>query len=147
MDDSKPPKSSQCPWTRRRFLAATGAVTVGAVVGGCSGDDLEELEEDFVIELDEHEELQLDGGSKTFSVPDLTHPIGVTRVSEGEFIVTGTECNHARCSVQRSGEGWLCPCHGSRFTLQGTLSVGPATLDLVSYKTSLEGNTLTVLAG
>lgn len=71
-------------------------------------------------------------------------PIAVTRVSATEFIVTGTECDHQQCGVVRNGAGWACPCHGSAFELDGTVTQGPAHGDLAVYDWSLEGEVLTI---
>jgi nitrite reductase/ring-hydroxylating ferredoxin subunit len=35
-------------------------------------------------------------------------------------------CTHLGCLVKRSGAGFDCPCHGSRFTADGTVEKGPA---------------------
>jgi len=41
-------------------------------------------------------------------------------------------CNHLGCIVDRKeGEHLVCPCHGSRYSLDGRVLNGPATHDLV----------------
>lgn len=37
-------------------------------------------------------------------------------------------CTHLRCVVEfdRTKQEWKCPCHGSRFALDGTVVKGPA---------------------
>ena len=46
-------------------------------------------------------------------------------------------CPHLGCSVERHPEDFLCPCHGSRFTAQGTVINGPAAKNLNYLKLSL----------
>lgn len=35
-------------------------------------------------------------------------------------------CTHLGCTVRRDGEGFLCPCHGSRYDASGNVTGGPA---------------------
>ncbi|HEY6005257.1 MAG TPA: Rieske (2Fe-2S) protein [Anaeromyxobacter sp.] len=43
-----------------------------------------------------------------------------------------SRCPHLGCRIDRSEDGVLpCPCHGSRFDLQGKRLAGPAGTDLV----------------
>ena len=37
-----------------------------------------------------------------------------------------TVCTHLGCIVKRDGQSFSCPCHGSRFALDGTVEKGPA---------------------
>lgn len=39
-------------------------------------------------------------------------------------------CPHLGCQVELNATGFDCPCHGSRFSLDGSLSKGPANSDL-----------------
>ena len=36
-------------------------------------------------------------------------------------------CPHLGCTVEPQSDGFTCPCHGSRFDLQGALVRGPAS--------------------
>ena len=47
---------------------------------------------------------------------------------EGRFDLT---CPHAGCKVEKKGNEYVCPCHGSRFSVSdGSLLEGPATKGL-----------------
>jgi cytochrome b6-f complex iron-sulfur subunit len=37
-----------------------------------------------------------------------------------------TVCTHLGCIVKRDGQAFSCPCHGSRFALDGAVEKGPA---------------------
>jgi glycine/D-amino acid oxidase-like deaminating enzyme/nitrite reductase/ring-hydroxylating ferredoxin subunit len=58
--------------------------------------------------------------------------------TEGHLHLVSAKCPHMGCIVQwNSGEkSWDCPCHGSRFTVDGTFIEGPAFGDLTKYKIS-----------
>jgi cytochrome b6-f complex iron-sulfur subunit len=45
---------------------------------------------------------------------------------ESGFYALSSVCSHLGCLVQPQGEGFSCPCHGSRFTQEGALVNGPA---------------------
>jgi Rieske Fe-S protein len=40
------------------------------------------------------------------------------------------KCTHLGCTVEKPGDSFECPCHGSRFDENGKLMRGPATRDL-----------------
>jgi glycine/D-amino acid oxidase-like deaminating enzyme/nitrite reductase/ring-hydroxylating ferredoxin subunit len=59
-------------------------------------------------------------------------PTAIHRDEEGEIHAVSAVCPHLDCIVQwNNAEGtWDCPCHGSRFGVDGDLIVGPAVEDL-----------------
>ena len=44
----------------------------------------------------------------------------------GGIWAVSTVCTHLGCIVKREGAAFSCPCHGSRFALDGTVEKGPA---------------------
>jgi nitrite reductase/ring-hydroxylating ferredoxin subunit len=52
-------------------------------------------------------------------------PIAIFRDADGVYAVS-TVCTHLGCIVKAEGGGFDCPCHGSRFALDGTVEKGPA---------------------
>jgi len=46
------------------------------------------------------------------------------------FSALSTTCPHLGCTVEDIAEGFVCPCHNSRFDQAGTLLQGPATRSL-----------------
>jgi glycine/D-amino acid oxidase-like deaminating enzyme/nitrite reductase/ring-hydroxylating ferredoxin subunit len=60
------------------------------------------------------------------------NPLAVARDEEGELHVTSAVCTHMKCIVRwNDGEqSWDCPCHGSRFSIDGEVLDGPAVADL-----------------
>jgi ubiquinol-cytochrome c reductase iron-sulfur subunit len=58
------------------------------------------------------------------------------RVQQPEWLVVIGICTHLGCVPGRSKDGWLCPCHGSRYDLSGRILKGPAprNLELPPYQ-------------
>lgn len=62
-------------------------------------------------------------------------------VREGDRIAAlSTTCTHLGCIVGVSDTGFACPCHGSRFDQDGTVTGGPAPRPLPWYKVTLAPN-------
>lgn len=51
--------------------------------------------------------------------------VALFRDAEGVYAVS-TICTHLGCVVKTAGGGFECPCHGSTFALDGTVTKGPA---------------------
>jgi cytochrome b6-f complex iron-sulfur subunit len=51
-----------------------------------------------------------------------------------------TTCTHLGCIVGISDTGFACPCHGSRFDQDGTVTGGPAPEPLPWFKLTLAPN-------
>ena len=51
-----------------------------------------------------------------------------------------TTCTHLGCIVAISDTGFACPCHGSRYDQDGTVTGGPAPKPLPWFKVSLAPN-------
>lgn len=80
-------------------------------------------------------------------------PVAVFRDTEGVYAVS-TVCTHLGCIVKAEGGGFDCPCHGSRFGLDGAVEKGPApkalpwlSVSAVSGDTFLIDEAATVPAG
>ncbi len=55
----------------------------------------------------------------------------VHREDNGTLRVFSGRCTHLGCRIDRIvGEEAVCPCHGSRFRADGTVSAGPAARPL-----------------
>jgi cytochrome b6-f complex iron-sulfur subunit len=50
--------------------------------------------------------------------------------SEDGFHALSLTCTHLGCIVEATGDGFLCPCHGSTFDAKGTSTRGPAAKPL-----------------
>lgn len=72
--------------------------------------------------------------------------VAVFRDGEGVYAVS-TICTHLGCVVKPNPDGFECPCHGSRFALDGTVMRGPAPRALAWLKVSMSGGAITVDEG
>jgi Rieske Fe-S protein len=54
------------------------------------------------------------------------------------FAAVSAVCTHLGCTIRHvEGEGFVCPCHGSRFGLDGRVLSGPAPRPLAWFGLSL----------
>ena len=60
--------------------------------------------------------------------------------TKGRFDVYSTVCTHLGCNISFSKEGFICPCHGSKFDIDGNVLKGPAIkpLNKVKFKITSE---------
>lgn len=66
-------------------------------------------------------------------------PVGIFMDKDGCYHIVSRICPHLKCSltfnmVQKT---WDCPCHGSRFTIDGTCIEGPSVFDISIQKDSV----------
>ncbi len=70
-------------------------------------------------------------GSRTV-LPQV--PAVLLQTAKG-FKALSLVCPHLGCTVETQPDGFACPCHGSRFSLQGQLVRGPAAKPLTVLRT------------
>lgn len=65
------------------------------------------------------------------------------------FTAFSLECPHLGCLVEPREDGYYCPCHGSRFELDGNVIKGPANQPLtgLQLQVSDEGHLLLDISG
>ena len=85
--------------------------------------------------------------AKTADVPVgsgvIVDDIVVTQPSAGEFTGLSAVCTHAGCKVAEVVDGVIaCPCHGSRFNLDGSVAKGPATKPLGTKQVVVQGDSI-----
>ena len=66
------------------------------------------------------------------------HRAGVYRDDAGQLHVVDTTCTHLGCEVNwnTAEKSWDCPCHGSRFDVDGNVIEGPAIRGLNTGKST-----------
>ncbi|MDN5919359.1 MAG: Rieske (2Fe-2S) protein [Pseudonocardia sp.] len=69
----------------------------------------------------------------------------VTQPSAGTFQGLSTVCPHQGCQVNAVRDGAvICPCHGSRFGLDGAVLQGPAQSPLARRAVAVNGQNVTL---
>lgn len=69
--------------------------------------------------------------------------VALFRDREGVYAIS-IVCTHLGCLVKGGPDGFECPCHGSRFALDGAVTKGPAPLPLPWRKVTASGGAFLV---
>lgn len=85
--------------------------------------------------------------AKTSDVPVgsgvIIDDIVLTQPSAGVFNGLSAICTHAGCTVSEVQGGTInCPCHGSKFNLDGSVANGPASRPLDPKAISVQGDSI-----
>lgn len=68
------------------------------------------------------------------------------RSTDTVYVALSKVCTHSQCTVtyNPSNNNLPCPCHGSLYTINGTVVNGPAPNPLKRYDVKKDGNILTI---
>jgi Rieske Fe-S protein len=85
--------------------------------------------------------------AKTADVPVgsgvILDDIVLTQPTAGVFKGFSSVCTHAGCKVSKIEDGTIdCPCHGSKFSLEGAVVQGPAKDPLEAKAVSVQGDSI-----
>ncbi len=85
--------------------------------------------------------------AKTSDVPVgsgvIVGDVVITQPVAGDFKGFSSRCTHKGCAVNKIADGTIdCPCHGSKFNLDGTVAHGPATQPLEARAISVNGDSI-----
>jgi Rieske Fe-S protein len=85
--------------------------------------------------------------AKTSDVPVgsgvIINDIVLTQPSAGVFKGLSPTCTHAGCTVSEVAGGTInCPCHGSKYNLDGSVAKGPASRPLDTEIISVQGTSI-----
>ena len=87
------------------------------------------------------------GGFRVITIG--TKKVMVARSTATDFVTMTAVCTHAGCTVRfaPAASQMQCPCHGSKYMLDGTVVVGPALnpLKLFTNDFDMANNLLTVM--
>jgi nitrite reductase/ring-hydroxylating ferredoxin subunit len=144
-DDLKLPLSDE-ELSRRRFLGACGSAALAVAGVGTGVSALRYLEPAVLFEEDTRVGV---GRPEDIAVGTVLvlpkQKIYVVRSAEGFFALSST-CTHLGCMTRYEREQGViaCPCHGSRFQLDGKVKQGPAPRALPRLEIVVERGVLVV---
>jgi Rieske Fe-S protein len=69
----------------------------------------------------------------------------ITRISDTAFTVIDGVCTHEGCTITGATTSeYVCPCHGSRYSRNGAVQVGPARSNLRQYGSTFADGVVTI---
>lgn len=122
------PHEDEDALTRRRFLMGTGALACGAAAAGLGVLAADFLRPRVLFEPPTRFSLVSPQAMQVGQViTSEEHQVFVMRLSSG-FRALSSVCTHLGCITryQADTRQIACPCHGSRFNLDGEVLSGPA---------------------
>lgn len=81
------------------------------------------------------------GGAHKVTDSSLADTVWVLQLQSGRFTALDATCPHQGCPVSfvSASDGFVCPCHQSRFDATGKVLNGPASRDLRSIPVVVDG--------
>ena len=138
-------KISEFPISRQKVLLGAGLGLVTAVVAACStyGKKPEAAGESSTTTAAAPAAPKVI--AKTADVPVgsgvIVDKVVVTQPTAGVFKGFSSTCTHKGCTVDKIADGTIdCPCHGSKFNLDGSVAKGPAQKPLPTENIVVQGD-------
>jgi Rieske Fe-S protein len=137
--------------SRQKVLLGAGLGLVTAVVAACStsGNKPEATSESSATTAASGAPAAPAANviAKTADVPVgsgvIVDKVVVTQPSAGVFKGFSAKCTHAGCTLNKVADGTIdCPCHGSKFNLDGSVASGPATKPLDVENVTVQGDSI-----
>lgn len=145
--------------SRKKAIVGAGVVLGATALAACATDDKKPepaptgggTSEAGTAEAGSPTATPAPGGSaavaKTTDVPlgsgVIVSGLVLTQPTAGVFKGFSPICTHAGCTVSKIADGTIdCPCHGSKFNLDGTVAKGPAARPLESKSISVQGDSI-----
>jgi len=143
--------------TRRDLLRGFAAGTACAALG-CRGNTAEPIDAAggdagpctsllcISLATETAAPLRATGGAQTFALPSGDDIVIVIRTGATTAVALSDICTHQGCGVtyQSAANRLFCPCHGSEFSLTGSVLQGPAIAPLKVYTATLDENAMTI---
>jgi Rieske Fe-S protein len=147
---------SEFPISRQKVLIGAGLGLLTAVVAACSTYGKKDQAASESSATTAAPAPSASGGSaapagnviaKTADVPVgsgvIVDKVVVTQPTAGVFKGFSSTCTHKGCTVDKIADGTIdCPCHGSKFNLDGSVAHGPATKPLEAKTVTVQGDSI-----
>ncbi len=135
---------------RREFLSQAMLASVGAILSACSGGGssptaVTEGPSSITVTLSQFPTLASVGGIAAVGTV-LFSPVAVVRTGTSSYLALSRVCTHQQCIINVVSGGFSCPCHGSTYDAQGSVTGGPAPSPLahLNVAASADGTQLTI---
>jgi len=146
-----PAPADACGCSRRDVLAGLAATAAAALTGCSANTDLptdppggaDLCGDNLCIDLDDPANAALGTSDGVAVVAAPRDRLIVIRTSPTELTVLSDICTHAGCALRfdRASHVLNCPCHQSRFALDGSVLRGPASRPLRRYQAQIDAET------
>jgi len=145
---------SQFRIPRKRFIVGAGLGLIATVVAACSGNKQTASGDQSATSTTS---AAAPGSpapakpiAKTSDVPVgsgvIVDDVVVTQPSAGVFKGFSATCTHLGCTVATLADGTInCPCHGSKFNLDGSVAQGPAARPLDTKNIAVQGDSIVLI--
>lgn len=137
--------------TRQQFLAAAGLAGVAVTTSACAGYGQPPAETAANTAAPQPVPPAAAGTpiAVTADVPVgsgvIVEDVVLTQPTAGVFRAFSAVCTHAGCALADVSDGTInCPCHGSKFNLDGTVANGPAARSLEGKSVTVDGDVIAV---
>jgi Rieske Fe-S protein len=132
---------------RRTVIAGAGLGAVTAALAACSTDEKPAASSSSAPTEKPGSSAAPSALAKTADVPVggglIVGDTVLTQPTAGVFKGLSSVCTHAGCNVNAVTDGKIdCPCHGSKFNLDGTVAHGPATKPLEAKAITVQGDSI-----
>ena len=136
--------------TRRHALAGAGVVAAAALAA-CStygkDDGAAQQPAAAAPQVSGDGSAPADAIASTADIPvgsgKIFDDVVITQPASGDFRGLSPVCPHQGCKVANIASGEIvCPCHGSKFALDGALIGGPARTGLTPVAITVQGDSI-----
>ena len=118
-------------------IAILSSFDLGKLAAASKNAAFRKLGDDIIIKLSDPKNADLAkvGGSVMLDDDNM-----LIRISQSQFLGVNLICRHKGCTVDLQGDKFVCPCHGSEYTLDGKVTNGPAKTNLKTYDTNFDSD-------
>lgn len=128
--------------TRRQFLQSAAAAACACALCGTASASTEEVPTG-PLDAGKLDDFSSDGVYDQFA---KSHHILIIRHDKRLYAPTAI-CTHKRCTVRAQDQIIVCPCHHSRYSLEGVPTRGPAKRPLIRYAIRLQDKRIIIDPG